>query len=84
MGSMAASADITIFNRKIKIELTWRWTVWIDSLALLNHSLQLSLRSTSNSPFDISWEASRDVLSSKSSSVSGSSPDDDVVFTVVV
>lgn len=84
---MAASADRTSSDLKVKlknIELTWSWAIWIDSLALLNHGLQLSLRSTSNSPSDISWEASRDMLSSEGSSVSRGSPDDDVVFTIAV
>lgn len=87
LGSMAASADRTSSDLRVKlkkIELTWSWAIWIDSLALLNHSLQLSLRSTSNSPSDIYWEASRDMLSSEGPSVSRSSPDDDVVFTIAV
>lgn len=65
-----ATADRMMSDVTIKVELTWRWSIWIDFLALLSHSLQLSLRSSSDSPLDISWEASRDMLSSEGSGIS--------------
>ncbi len=62
--------------------LTWRKAIWVNSLALLNHILELISRPASKGPSDIGWEASGDVLSCKRASISGRAPYDDVVFAV--